>query len=55
MWYLLYGKIIWIIKKVKVYDEDSVVGIGDCVLLMEMCLLLVIKCWWFVEIFEKVK
>lgn len=53
--YLLYGKVMIKFVCLKVYDENNEVGMGDCVWIMEICLLLVIKCWCFVEIIEKVK
>lgn len=53
--YLFYGKVICCILKVKVYDEVNFVGIGDLVLINEICLLSVMKCWCLVEILEKVK
>lgn len=52
--YLVYGKCINYFKKYKVYDENNVVKEGDIVCIMEICLFLVIKCFCFVEVVEKV-
>lgn len=48
--YLVYGKCVCYLKKFKVYDEKNEVKIGDIVKIMEICFLLVIKCFCLIEV-----
>lgn len=52
--YFIYGKCMNYFKKYKVYDENNIVKVGDIVRIMEICLLLVIKCFCLLEVVEEV-